>query len=162
MRQLGELLSSTVWSYLCSVNSILIRLKHYADCLMWSEAGENPFIELQWTMALLLPEHGGRSWVMSMSWGFENWINITTSQPLKGLLKSANGFSPLLDFYALPSAWCFQMAYSRFNPSAWVIPQRHLDKREKLIPSFAKDISCIMLSYKYDKAHWRSSKNFDH
>lgn len=137
--------SSQFWTgYWCSVTSLLIGLKHNADCLRWSEAEGNPFIELQWTMASLLPEHGGRHWVMhTRGMGGGNWINITTSQPLKGLLKSTNGFNPLLDLYALPSAGCFQMANSRFNPSAWVILQRHLD-RKKLIPSIMKDISSML------------------
>lgn len=49
----------------------------------------------------------------------------------KGLLNSINGVSPWLDFYALPSAWRCQMAHGRINPSALVIPQRHLDKVRK-------------------------------
>ena len=63
--ELDELVSLWFWAgHWCGVNSMLIRLKHNADCLVWNEPGENPLRRLlmqqrQWTMALLLAGQRG-------------------------------------------------------------------------------------------------------
>lgn len=58
-------------------------------------------------------------------------VNLLSGVGGGGLLKSINGVTSRLDFYALCSAWCCQMAHSGVNPSARVIPQRHLDKKRE-------------------------------